>query len=152
MRRKLMCIMLMLCLAGICAAQQVVPSGGNVTQHDASIDWIIGGSLTDIVAFDFNCLGSGQMRQLMESGSRFHMFPNPANDLLNIEITPSDTSRMFIEVFDLQGKTLMQRTSAMEPVIQLDIKELSEGTFFVKITDPSNSQILKVEKMIKIKN
>jgi hypothetical protein len=142
----------MLCCAGICAAQQVVSSGGHVKQHDASIDWIIGGSLTDIAAYDFNFLGSGQMRQLMESGSRFHLFPNPANDLLNIGITPSDTSRMIIEVFDLQGRTLIQRTSVMEPMVQIDIKELSEGTFFVKITDPSNSQILKVEKMIKIKN
>lgn len=140
----------MLCSAGICAAQQVVSSGGHVTQSDASIDWIIGGSLADISGFDFNNLTSNQLKVLMESDLRFKMFPNPANDLLSIEITPSDTSRMIIEVFDLQGRILINRISVMEPEIRLDIKDLPEGTFFIKLSEPMNNQILKIEKIIKI--
>ncbi len=152
MNKKLGCFLLLLCPVCICNSQQVVTSGGHVTQADASIDWIIGGSLADLSGFDLNYLASDRLKQLMESGSWFHIFPNPVSDLLYIEIAPSDTSRMIIEVFNLQGKILIHKTPVMEPVIQLDMKDLAEGTYYIKLMQPSDNQILKVEKIIKIKN
>lgn len=151
MKKRIRCFLVFTCLCAICSAQQVVSSGGYVKQPEASVDWIIGGSLSDISGIDLNYLASDQMRQLMESGSYVNIFPNPVNDLINIEIASSDTGRITLELIDLQGKTLISRTVTSEPLIQLDIKELADGSYYLKIARLSDEGLFRIEKIIKVK-
>ena len=152
MKKKIECVLVFLCCCGFCAAQQVVSSGGYAKQSEASVDWIIGGSLMDISGFDLGYFASEQMKELMEEAFSLNVYPNPATDLLNVEITPSDTGKMLLEVFDLSGKAVINKTAANEPLMQLDIKNLAEGTYYLKITQLNNDQLFRIEKIIKIKN
>ncbi|MCU0457474.1 MAG: T9SS type A sorting domain-containing protein [Bacteroidales bacterium] len=151
MKKQTGCFLFLLCLSGLCTAQQVVTSGGHAKESDATVEWIIGGILADISGLDVINLTSDQLKQLMESDFTFHIFPNPASEILNVEITPSDSCRMLIEVIDLQGRTLMLRAKVMEPVIHLDIKDLDEGAYYIRITQPTDNRLLEIKKIIKIK-
>jgi hypothetical protein len=152
MKKKIECVLVFLCCYGFCAAQQVVTSGGYAKQSEVSVDWIIGGSLMDISGFDLSYFAGEQMKQLMESAFSMKVYPNPATELLNIEITPSDTGRMLLEVFDLSGKAVINKLVANEPLMQLDIEDLAEGSYYLKVTQLDNDQLFRIEKIIKIKN
>jgi hypothetical protein len=152
MKKKICCFYVFLCCCGFCAAQQVVSSGGYAKESEASVDWIIGGSLMDISCLDLSFFAGEQMKQLLESAYSLKVYPNPANELLNIEITPSDTGRMLLEVFDFSGKIVINKTVVKEPLMQLDIEELAEGSYYLKVTQLNNDQLFRVEKIIKIKN
>lgn len=151
MRKSLLIFLAVLCLADFCTAQQVVSSGGYVKKTEASIDWIIGGSLSDISGFGLNYLTRDQMKQLGESAFYVNIFPNPSSDLLNIEIAQSDTGRLVIEIIDLRGRTLSTRSLVKETITQLDISNLAEGAYYLKITPLNDDRLCRIEKIIKVK-
>jgi hypothetical protein len=152
MRRKIWYFLTFLCMSGLCTAQQVVSSGGYVKQSDASIVWIIGGNLSDISGFDLNYLSGYQVKQLKKSAFDVNIFPNPASDLLNIEIAQSDTGRLVLEIFDLKGRALINSGPVKETLTQLDISDLAEGAYYLKIAKLNDDRLFRIEKIIKINN
>lgn len=152
MKKKIVVFLVFLCYCYFCTAQQVVSSGGYAKQSEASVDWIIGGSLMDISGFDMSYFASEQLKELMESAFSLKVYPNPASEILNIEITPSDTGRMLLEVFDLSGKAVINKVLAIEPLMQLDTSDLAEGAYYLKLTLLGNDRWFRIEKIIKIKN
>ncbi len=57
------------------------------------VDWILGGSLTDIPTYDLATVNKIKKDQLVDSEISFKVYPNPASDFINIEIMPIDTGR-----------------------------------------------------------
>lgn len=152
MKKKIGCFYLLICCCGLCGAQQVVSSGGFSKQSEASVDWIIGGSLSDIPSFNLGYFASEQMKQLLESAFSMHVYPNPATEILNVEITPLDTGKLVLEVFDLTGKAMMRQVVVNAPLMQISITDLDEGAYYLKVTQPNPDQLFRIEKIIKIKN
>ena len=58
--------------------------------------------------------------------------PNPVHDMLTIDMEIS--SNATIEVIDASGKEVIARATRNSDRIQLDVKDLSTGTYLVKIT------------------
>lgn len=75
----------------------------------------------------------------------FKLFPNPANDLLEIN---SETILLKIQIFDLAGKLILEwnEVNSIHPV--LDIQSLLNGSYLVKAESESGIQI---EHFIKLK-
>lgn len=70
------------------------------------------------------------------------MYPNPANELVNVKATTSINS---IEIYDVQGRILA--TSLFnETSVSLDLTKYSAGIYYLKIKTDEGS---KVEKLIK---
>ncbi len=103
MKKKIGCLLLILCCCGVCRAQQVVSSGGYVVKSDVSVNWILGGSLSGISTFGQSTLNKVQNEQLMESEISLKVYPVPATDFINIEITPVDTGRLILELYNNSG-------------------------------------------------
>ena len=78
--------------------------------------------------------------------SLFNIFPNPANQVLNIT---SKTSQGEIEItiYDALGKRVLFQKEKNQNRIQLDISELSIGSYFYEI---KNQQNLSRGKFIKL--
>jgi hypothetical protein len=152
MKKKIECFLVFLCCCGFCVAQQVVSSGGYAKQSEASVDWIIGGNLSGISGIALDYFASEQMKELTDSAFSLNVYPNPAAEILNVEITPSDTGKMLLEVFDLSGKAVINKMVVNEPLMQLDIKDLAEGSYYLKVTQCNDEKLFKTEKIIKIKN
>lgn len=78
------------------------------------------------------------------------IFPNPANDVLNIQYSGSIINEMQIEIFDISGKTVsVQNVNHVEPgqTISLNVNSLLKGIYVCKIS--SENQIINIEKFIK---
>ncbi len=58
------------------------------------------------------------------------IYPNPTSNLLHIEASQTDISR--VEVFDVQGKQVMQVSAAN--LTKLDVSQLTNGMYFLKVS------------------
>lgn len=73
---------------------------------------------------------------------RLVLYPNPAGDFVNILLKQAFAqSRM--EVFDAEGRLVMQKNMAVGQNMQLDISELPEGVYALRVIDGDFSQTLR---------
>jgi hypothetical protein len=144
MNKKVKCFLIFLCCYGFCTAQQVVSSGGYTKQSEISVDWILGGSLSDIPTYNV------QAEQLMESDISLKVYPTPATDFINIEITPVDTGRIILELYDNSGAQILNKVVVNQPILQINISDIPCGIYYLKVFLPDIDQPFKVEKITKI--
>ncbi|MBD3583515.1 Calx-beta domain-containing protein [Flavobacterium selenitireducens] len=74
--------------------------------------------------------------------NRFKLYPNPVNDILNIEYTETLTQ---ISIFNIVGQQVISKNVSATST-QIDMSHLPAGTFLVKATSGSASQTFKVIK------
>ncbi len=150
MKKKINCILLFLCCCAFCNAQQVVSSGGYAVKSDITVNWILGGSLSNILPVNPGDMNQMLQEQLMESEISLKVYPLPASDLINIEFTPVDTGRINIELYNNSGVKVLNKTSTYQRVLQVDVNALPSGIYYLKIVQPSSvNKLFKVEKIIK---
>jgi hypothetical protein len=93
------------------------------------------GSLTysDWVEIEYNPV------EISSSVNLVSIFPNPANDQINIIFNTSETGNTYISVFDVQGKLLKTASPAVSnagnTIITLDIYDLPSGMYIIRITN-----------------
>ena len=149
MKRKLTVFFALMLLCGLCRSQQVVSSGGCSTKGEVTVDWIIGGSLCDIPLTEEYNTGVTTKEELAVNGTGLKVFPNPAHDLLNIEITPSDTGRIVIELMNSSGRKMWNRTLVSETALQVDLTPFIQGVYFLKIFSSGSDMPIWIEKIVK---
>ena len=77
------------------------------------------------------------------------IFPNPAQDKLNIQFAENfNTEQITITVYDIMGKIIFEKEYLSEPLISVDIQNLIVGCYFVKISNKNN--IVLIHKFIKL--
>ena len=150
MKKKTVCFLVFLCCCGFCAAQQVVSSGGYVVKSEISVNWILGGSLSDIPTYDISTLNKIRKEQLMDSEISLKVYPLPATDFINIEIPLADTGRVSVELYNNSGVKVLNTIVAYQPVLQVNIRNIPSGIYYLKVfLTSSYDQLFKVEKIIK---
>ena len=150
MKKKIECFLVILCCSGLCQAQQVVSSAGYSVKSDVSVNWILGGSLSDISTISQSTLNNLRKEQLMESEISLKVYPIPASDFINIEITPVDTGRLILELFNNSGVKVLNKVAAYQPIIQVNVSNIPSGIYYLKVFQPSSQdQLFGVEKIIK---
>jgi len=150
MKKEIRCFLVILCCCGVCRAQQVVSSGGSIVNPDVSVNWILGGSLSDVPTIDQSILNKFQMEKHMECEISLKVYPIPATDFINIEITPVDTGRLNLELYNNSGVKVISKLTVYQPILQVDVGDIPSGIYYLKIFQPSSpNQLFKVEKIIK---
>jgi len=149
MKKKIDCFLILLCCCGFCAAQQVVSSGGSTVKSDVSVNWILGGSLSDIPTIDQSILDKSQREQLIESEISLKVYPIPATDFINIEITPVDTGRLILELFNNSGVKVLTKPTVYQPVLKVNVSDLPSGLYLLEVLFPGKTQLFGVQKIIK---
>lgn len=80
---------------------------------------------------------------------KLKLYPNPVVDILNIEITPSDTGQIVIELYNSVGMKMLIEKYSLQPVIQLDVSEILPGPYLLKAFSTSNEMIYEIKRVIK---
>lgn len=75
--------------------------------------------------------------------TEYTIYPNPAQDILNINIKDNSTNQYRVTIFDIYGKTYLDR-SLDESYI--DISTINNGVYFIRITD--NQRVSTTKKFI----
>jgi len=149
MKKKIGCFLFLICCCGFCSAQQVVSTGGYAVKSDISVNWILGGSISDIPTYDQSTLNKIRKEQLMEFELSLKVYPNPATDFINIEITAIDTGRFSLELYNSQGVRVINKIVPYQPLIQVNVSNIPSGIYLLKVLIPNNNQLFGVEKIIK---
>ena len=139
-------------------AQNTVPaSGGEASGNDGSVSYTVGqllfslhtgtnGSVAEGVQQPFEIsvvVGIDQARGITLN---YKAYPNPAIDLLTLEVDKLDDKDLYYQLYDATGKILVSK-KLVEIRTLIPMKELSPSTYFLKITD--NKTSVKVFKIIK---
>jgi hypothetical protein len=149
MKKGIGWFLVILCCCGVCRAQQVVSSGGSSVKSEVSVNWILGGSLSDISNIDQSILDKLQSEQLNESEISLKVYPIPATDFINIEITPVDTGRLILELFNNSGVKVLNNITVYQPVLKVNINNILPGIYLLKVFFPGKTQLFGVQKIIK---
>jgi hypothetical protein len=72
------------------------------------------------------------------SNNQVKIYPNPASEILNIEIKDVQGNGVF-SIFDPIGK-LIKKLNVREEIISLDISQLPSGSYFYQYSDQINIQ------------
>ena len=72
----------------------------------------------------------------------FTLYPNPANSILNIKLNNALRGNATVEVIDIQGKTVI--TTTINQTLQLDVKSLMSGLYFVKLKYENTQTVKKL--------
>jgi plastocyanin len=74
------------------------------------------------------------------------MYPNPATDRIFIETGEVNGSEIYVSIFDITGKLKQQVLKPSESKIELDIRNLSNGLYFVELKSNNKKSLLKLVK------
>ena len=150
MHRKVNLVLILLCLYCICSAQQVVSSGGYSVKSDISVNWILGGSLSDLCPVAQSYISNIYKEQLMEPEPALRVYPVPATDLIYIKLTPVDTGRITIELYNNTGIKVLEQTTHHKPIVELNVGNIPSGIYYIKTFQTSlQNQLPNIQKIIK---
>jgi hypothetical protein len=83
---------------------------------------------------------------------KLELFPNPATDVAQLRFNSPAAGQVRISVLDIAGKevtALNNETVAGQNVIEIEVKDLAPGVYFIATSDPNNSARSQVLKFIK---
>ena len=76
----------------------------------------------------------------------FHIFPNPANDFLQIMFNKNDPNSYSISIIDITGKEIISQSISNAPI---DVSLLTNGMYFVKLLNSKTGKLVGTEKFVK---
>ena len=74
--------------------------------------------------------------------NNFQLFPNPANDVLNIKLNAITNATL--SIYDIQGKLVLDRIISQEQNLELNVSDLQSGMYFVKLNTATRSIVKKL--------
>jgi hypothetical protein len=87
-----------------------------------------------------------EIKEIKSSDNALTLYPNPAQDRLNIEQTSSQSGETMVSVFNMQGKELLSSTFRNQNIMTLSIGTLSKDIYFVKVINNKNVTVMKFIK------
>lgn len=133
--------------------QSLNSSGTKMIQSNGSISFTLGElvvlKLTDI---NGNILGNGfvngsilttvNLQETDTSILNLKVFPNPTNELVNIQINHSTIDQISVSITDLQGKEIYNGNyAAVSNVIGINTSTYTTGTYFLSIKNTTGRTI-----------
>lgn len=89
--------------------------------------------------------GSTAISKSEFAAMNFTILPNPATDLIAVQVAGLTTDDLQVELIDLTGKTILQsKISAGTTIAYFDVQTVYAGTYFVRISGDGNSTTRKV--------
>jgi len=81
----------------------------------------------------------------IEQLKNIQVYPNPANDYINVKFCDNSNSDCFISIYNIQGKLMISRKLELIDS-KIYISDFKTGIYIFKIFD--NEKVLKLDKLI----
>lgn len=147
MKNKIYCFLFFISSYSFTNAQQVVSAGGNTVKSDFSVTWILGGNISSKPVNDLS--SNIDKEALTDPEISLKVYPNPASDFINIKVTAVDASRLVLELYNTSGSKVLSNIVIDQPVLQVNIKDIPSGIYYLKLSVPDQEKLFKIEKIIK---
>ncbi|MDF1576507.1 MAG: T9SS type A sorting domain-containing protein [Bacteroidales bacterium] len=139
-------------------AQNAIPAtGGNASGSSGSVSYTIGQVFYATHTSTNNSLAEGVQQpyeisvvvgieQARDISLICTVYPNPATDLLTLELESPDNENMFFLLYDIMGKLLVSK-KLIDIKTTISMANLAPSTYLLKVAD--NERIIKTFKIIK---
>lgn len=71
--------------------------------------------------------------ELIGEASNFLLYPNPALDVLSVQLEDKSTKPAIIQIFDSQGKLVLQQKMQLAADLKIDVRSLESGVYLLQI-------------------
>ncbi len=78
--------------------------------------------------------GTVSVPEINSDNSFYSIYPNPATDIVNIDISKLIDKNVFLNITDITGKVIYSQKSTTSNLISIDLNAFSSGIYFVTIT------------------
>lgn len=106
-------------------------------------------AFSNIQYVNFSGLSTGTTAPLAQNGNA-GVYPNPADEILNVNFTSDVNEMVTIEILDLQGRVLVaqQLTASQNGSnrIALSTAGLAQGAYLCRVTSPDKTENIKFLK------
>ncbi len=81
--------------------------------------------------------------------SDFMLYPNPAQDFINLKFKEDPDPFMDVQLFDINGQAIQFKyvKKISQRIIQIRIDQLSKGEYFIKVSDQKYSDRIRFSKL-----
>ena len=92
-------------------------------------------SYSAVRSFTISATGkiSTEVLNEMTNENQVSIYPNPANDILNVELSTTNTENIELQIIDFQSRIVLQEASKNSN-IKLNVSNLKKGYYILKIT------------------
>lgn len=126
--------------SGMASFTKVIPSGMNISEFETvyfycqafNAFWDFG-SFTPFTTVNCSVLETNDFES-----NKLQLYPNPANDKLNIQLEATSTNYQ-VAIYNSLGSVVFENSNQSNATTIIDISELNSGIYFVKITDSENN-------------
>lgn len=80
----------------------------------------------------------------IDSNDTWNVFPNPANEVLNVNVSTMNDNKLFVNVLDLNGRSIMQET-AETAAFELNVSQLPVGMYILTVKNGNELNTKKVQ-------
>ena len=87
------------------------------------------------------------IESLADIKSQISIYPNPANDIINIQLKSDLINKIdYISIYQIDGKLVRNITPTIGSIIQINISDLSAGLYQLKIQSQGRAEYFSVVK------
>jgi endo-1,4-beta-xylanase len=81
----------------------------------------------------------------VDDNSNVMVYPNPATNLINIEVSPISDKPIHAEIYNLDG-TLVKKLNLIKGVNTIDVKDMQSGNYFIRMNIDHDAITRKIVK------
>lgn len=148
-------VILALGLSGLQAQEAIPASGGNSKSSGGSVSYSVGqivyktntginGSVAQGVQQPYEIFIISGLNEIIQLS--ISAYPNPTNEILNLNVGDYDKTNLSYQLYDLNGKLLENKKIEKSEII-IQMKNLVPSTYFLKVTN--NNKEVKTFKITK---
>jgi len=79
---------------------------------------------------------------LIELGASFHLFPNPTNQFLNIEIDGLENTKVTLQIFDHKGRVIKEDSMLSAERKKVNIQDVMNGYYLLKLSTSKGTSVM----------
>jgi hypothetical protein len=102
------------------------------------------GIVTSVIYQDSLQVATG-LEQVQKETYALKVYPQPADDLVNIKLDKATIDKLFVRVYDLSGKEVLQEELMAGQLFHLNVSSLNAGVYMMEL---SSGAFSTVEKLI----
>jgi len=87
---------------------------------------------------------------LIDNSPKLSIYPNPANNFVNLKLSNYSSSKTTIQIYNLEGKKILDKKHEFQTSLKsvtIDIQSISSGIYIVQMLD-SNLKIVANKRLI----
>lgn len=102
--------------------------------------------LNELRYLNFTDLSTSIEEPLYIQNQLLRIYPNPANNLLNIDLTRTEQSEGTLNIINIEGKVVISKQITKVGVLALDISNLPNGIYLCHYKNATESETIKIIK------